>query len=58
MSGRFRSISRLARQSRATKIIFREFVGLEPEWCDAEPNVERMLAESDAALLIGRSGTS
>jgi chorismate dehydratase len=36
-----------------TKIIFREFLGFEPEWRDAEPNIETMLGESDAALLIG-----
>lgn len=35
------------------KIIFREFLGSEPEWREAAPNVEAMLAESDAALLIG-----
>lgn len=36
-----------------TKIIFREFLGVEPEWRDAEPNLDVMLATSDAALLIG-----
>jgi chorismate dehydratase len=36
-----------------TKIIYREFLGSEPEWRDAEPDVDAMLAESDAALLIG-----
>lgn len=36
-----------------TKIIFREFLGCEPEWKDAEPEIESMLADSDAALLIG-----
>lgn len=36
-----------------TKIIFREFLGFEPAWRDSEPNIEAMLAESDAALLIG-----
>ena len=36
-----------------TKIIFREFLGFEPEWRYAEPNIEQMLAQSDAALLIG-----
>ncbi len=36
-----------------TKIIFREFLGFEPLWRDAEPNIEAMLAESDCALLIG-----
>ena len=36
-----------------TKIIFREFLGFEPEWKDAQPDIETMLADSDAALLIG-----
>lgn len=36
-----------------TKIIFREFLGFEPEWRDAEPDLDSMLASSDAALLIG-----
>jgi chorismate dehydratase len=36
-----------------TKIIFREFLGFEPVWKDAEPNLEKMLDESDCALLIG-----
>lgn len=36
-----------------TKIIFREFLGFEPKWSDAEPDIDRMLAQSDAALLIG-----
>jgi chorismate dehydratase len=36
-----------------TKIIFREFLGFEPEWRPAEPDIDSMLAESDAALLIG-----
>lgn len=36
-----------------TKIIFREFLGFEPEWRSAEPDIESMLAENDAALLIG-----
>ena len=36
-----------------TKIIFREFLGFEPEWIDAEPEIDNMLAASDAALLIG-----
>lgn len=36
-----------------TKIIFREFLGFEPEWRSAAPNIEAMLAHSDAALLIG-----
>lgn len=36
-----------------TKIIFREFLGFEPEWRDAAPDISAMLAGSDAALLIG-----
>src|SRR5262249_28578541 len=36
-----------------TKIIFREFLGFEPEWHDAKPDVDAMLAESDCALIIG-----
>lgn len=35
------------------KIIFREFVGAEPEWRTSGPNVELMLESNDAALLIG-----
>jgi chorismate dehydratase len=36
-----------------TKIIFREFLGREPEYKNANPNLKEMLAESDCALLIG-----
>ncbi len=36
-----------------TKIIFREFLGFEPVWKDARPDLETMLTDSDAALLIG-----
>ena len=36
-----------------TKIIFREFLGFEPVWKNAEPNLDAMLAEADCALLIG-----
>ena len=35
------------------KIIFREFVGFEPEWESRAPNPQLMLEHSDAALLIG-----
>ena len=35
------------------KIIFREFVGVEPAWQSSGPDVEAMLATNDAALLIG-----
>lgn len=36
-----------------TKIIFREFIGIDPEWRPAQPNIDTMLADSDAAVLIG-----
>lgn len=36
-----------------TKIIFREFLGFEPEWRSAEPRIGEMLNTSDAALVIG-----
>jgi chorismate dehydratase len=36
-----------------TKIIFREFLGFEPHWQPAEPDIDAMLAASDCALLIG-----
>jgi chorismate dehydratase len=36
-----------------TKIIFREFLGFEPEWRDAAPDLDAMLRASDAALIIG-----
>ena len=36
-----------------TKIIFREFYDLAPEYKDAKPDVAAMLAENDCALLIG-----
>lgn len=36
-----------------TKIIFREFLGFEPEWRNAEPDINAMLANNDAALIIG-----
>jgi chorismate dehydratase len=36
-----------------TKLIFREFLGFEPEWIDARPDPEAMLAAADCALLIG-----
>ncbi len=35
------------------KIIFREFLGLEPEWRPRAPDVPQMLSESDGALMIG-----
>jgi chorismate dehydratase len=36
-----------------TKVIFREFLAYEPTWRDAAPDIDAMLAEADAALLIG-----
>jgi chorismate dehydratase len=36
-----------------TRIIFREFLGFEPEWRDAAPDIDEMLKNSDAALIIG-----
>jgi chorismate dehydratase len=35
------------------QIIFREFLGSQPEWRPSAPDLERMLEGSDAALLIG-----
>jgi chorismate dehydratase len=35
------------------RIIFREFLGFEPEWKVAEPDLDAMLASADAALVIG-----
>lgn len=36
-----------------TKIIFREFLGFEPNYKNAKPNLSEMLRDSDCALLIG-----
>ncbi len=38
------------------KIIFLEFVGREPEWRTAAPDIEQMLKDNDAALIIGDPG--
>jgi chorismate dehydratase len=35
------------------KIIFREFLGFEPTWEPAQPDLKSMLARADAALIIG-----
>jgi chorismate dehydratase len=35
------------------KIIFLEFLGVEPTWVSSAPNVDRMLKDNDAALIIG-----
>jgi chorismate dehydratase len=38
------------------KVIFREFLGQEPEWTTRSPNLEEMLDRNDAALIIGDPG--
>jgi chorismate dehydratase len=38
------------------KIIFKEFLGFEPRWSTASPDLKRMLGENDAALIIGDPG--
>jgi chorismate dehydratase len=38
------------------KIIFREFLGFEPEWSSSAPDVGQMLADNDGALIIGDPG--
>ena len=35
------------------RIIFREFLGFEPEWQSSHPDLRSMLQHSDAALIIG-----
>ena len=35
------------------KVIFREFLEREPRWTTRTPNVQAMLEENDAALVIG-----
>src|SRR2546430_16514147 len=35
------------------KIIFREFLGFEPQWKTAAPDLKSMLTDADAALIIG-----
>jgi len=35
------------------KILFREFLGFEPQWETSVPDVKSMLAHADAALIIG-----
>jgi chorismate dehydratase len=35
------------------KIIFREFIGFEPQWHVARPDLSSMLQDNDAALIIG-----
>jgi chorismate dehydratase len=38
------------------QIIFREFLGFEPEWMERAPDVASMLLTADAALIIGDPG--
>nr|MDQ3818913.1 hypothetical protein [Acidobacteriota bacterium] len=38
------------------QVIFREFLGTEPEWRGSAPDVAAMLKVSDAALIIGDPG--
>jgi chorismate dehydratase len=40
------------------QVIFREFLGFEPEWVRRAPDVSSMLEEADAALVIGDPGMS
>ncbi len=40
------------------QVIFREFLGFEPEWKTCAPDVASMLATADAALIIGDPGMS
>ena len=52
-SGGWRSITTAARRRRWCRILLAERYGVEPEYEAARPDVERMLAGADAALLIG-----
>jgi chorismate dehydratase len=38
------------------RVIFREFLGFEPEWTESAPDVASMLSTADAALIIGDPG--
>jgi chorismate dehydratase len=38
------------------KIVFREFLEREPEWTTRAPDIEEMLDQNDAALIIGDPG--
>ena len=38
------------------KVIFKEFLGREPEWTTSAPNIQEMLDKYDAALIIGDPG--
>jgi chorismate dehydratase len=53
------ALDKKSRTSQAlVKIIFREFVGSEPIWAPSGADVETMLCEHDAALVIGDPGMS
>jgi chorismate dehydratase len=60
--GNLRSVRKVAldKSSRTSaalvQIIFREFLGFEPEWTIAAPDAASMLVENDAALIIGDPG--
>jgi chorismate dehydratase len=48
------ALDQFSRTSQAlVRIIFKEFVGFEPTWQACRPDVDAMLAENDAALIIG-----
>jgi chorismate dehydratase len=48
------SLDASSRTSQAlVKIIFREFLGLEPKWEISSPDIHAMMKDNDAALLIG-----
>ena len=52
-SSGWRWMNRHAPQRHFVKIIFREFLGFEPEWQSAAPNLRSMMQQADAALIIG-----
>jgi chorismate dehydratase len=60
--GNLRSVRKVAldKSSRTSaalvQIIFREFLGFEPEWTIVAPDAASMLVENDAALIIGDPG--
>ena len=60
--GNLRSVRKVAldKSSRTSaaliQIIFREFLGFEPEWTTCAPDAASMLLENDAALIIGDPG--
>ncbi len=38
------------------KVIFKEFLGFEPQWTTTSPDIKQMLRDNDAALIIGDPG--